>query len=99
MKVTATNGNKRNMVEGQRVTVRLISGLVFAKTLPAGNAMRRKRYQAELIDFIQAAAVLEGCEVYKPTTRGAAAMIGLFAHNKARRVVVHGRKLREYTNG
>lgn len=92
MKVTATNGNSRNRIEGQRVTVRLGSGQVFAKILPAGNAMRRKRYAAELIDFIHAAAVLEGVETYKPQSRSAAAMIDLFALNKARRVVVHHRK-------
>lgn len=92
MKVTATNGNRRNMIEGQRITVHLTSGETFAKTLPAGNAMRRKRYQAELVDFIAAAAILEGHQTYKPASRGAAAMIGLFAHNKARRIVVHGRR-------
>lgn len=92
MRVTATNGNRRNGIEGQRVTVRLNSGQLFAKILPAGNAMRRKRYAAELIDFIHAAAVLEGVETYKPQSRSAAAMIDLFALNKARRVVVHHRK-------
>lgn len=91
MRVTATNGNRRNGIEGQRVTVRLESGQVFAKILPAGNALRRKRYAAELIDFIHAAAVLEGVEAYKPQSRSAAAMIDLFALNKARRVVVHHR--------
>jgi hypothetical protein len=92
MRVTATNGNRRNLIEGQRVTVRLEDGQVFCKTLPAGNAIKRKRYAAELIDFIRAAAVLEGVHRYAPIGRQGAALIEFFATNKARRVVVHGKR-------
>lgn len=92
MRLTATNGNSRNGIEGQRVTVHLSTGQSFAKVLPAGNALRRKRYQAELLDFVTAAAVIEGAAIHKPQSLKAAAMVGLFARQKAQMLVIHGRK-------
>jgi hypothetical protein len=92
MKLTATNGNSRNGIEGQRVTVRLSTGQRFDKVLPAGNAIKRLKYRAELLDFVTAAAVLEGVETHKPKSHQAAAMVQLFAANKARMLIIHGRK-------
>lgn len=92
MRVTATNGNARNLIEGQRVTVRLNTGAVFSKVLPAGNAIKRKRYAAELIDFIRVAAILELVERHKPRTSRGADLVRLFALNKAQRVVLSGHR-------
>lgn len=86
MKLTATNGNRRNLIEGQRVTVTLSNGRQFAKVLPAGNAIRRAKYRPELLDFVTVAAVLELAEQY-PRAPGPA--VKLFAESRARRLVRH----------
>lgn len=92
MKVTATNGNRRNLIEGQRVTIRTRSGREFSKTLPAGNAIKRQKYRDELIDFIRVGATLDALERFGQVRPQGAKLIDLFARNKARRVVVHGKR-------
>lgn len=93
MELTATNGNKRNGLTGQRVTITLRGGQAFHKYLPAGGALRRKAYRDELVDFAHACAVIEQTERSgSPGSRGALAMADLFAECKARLLIVHGRR-------
>lgn len=93
MKLTATNGNARNKIEGQRVTLTTDRGVKFHKCLPAGNALRRVKYQSELIDFVHTVGVLEGWQrIPRRASVKALAMLDLFARAKARLVVVHGRR-------
>jgi hypothetical protein len=91
MQLTATNGNRRNLIEGQRVTITLEDGRRYSKTLPAGNALRRSKYRAQLLDFAHVAAVIElDARHGLPRSRGAAAMVNLFACHKAHKLIVRG---------
>lgn len=93
MKLTATNGNKRNGLTGQRVTITLRGGQAFHKYLPAGGALRRKAYRDELVDFAHVCAATESAQRHGlPGSRGALAMADLFAECKARLLIVHGRR-------
>jgi hypothetical protein len=91
MQLTATNGNRRNLIEGQRVTITLEDGRQFHKVLPAGGALRRAKYQPQLLDFAHVCAATELTHRYGlPGSRGALAMANLFACHKARKLIVRG---------
>jgi hypothetical protein len=91
MQLTATNGNRRNLIEGQRVTITLEDGRRYSKTLPSGNALRRPKYRPQLLDFAHVCAVIEIAGRHGiPASRGAAAMVNLFACHKAQKLIVRG---------
>lgn len=93
MKLTATNGNKRNGLTGQRVTITLRGGETVSTYLPAGNALRRPRYRDRLLSFAHTCAAVESdMRSGPPRSHGALAMVDLFTRCKARLLIVHGRK-------
>lgn len=89
MKLTATNGNARNGLSGQRVTITTRSGARYSKYLPAGNALKRIRYRDELIDFAKTVAVVESYQRHGVCNK----MSELFATCKARLMIVHARRV------
>lgn len=92
VKLSATNGNSRNRIRGQRVTLTTRCGFQFITTYPAGGALRRPAYQARLLQMAQGAAWFEGCNRHgEPQTDRAAQMLQLFTQCKARMLVQHGR--------
>lgn len=93
MQLTATNGNSRNRIRGQRVTLTTRCGFQFITTYPAGGAVRRPAYQARLLRMVRDAIWFEGCNRHgTPRTAQAAQMLQLFTEHKARLLVQHGRR-------
>lgn len=88
MQITATNGNARNSIKGQRVTITARSGQAYSKYLAAGNAFRRARYRNELLDFAKTVAAVESFQRHGVVNP----MCELFATCKARLIIVHGRR-------
>jgi len=91
MKLTATNGNPRNGIYGQRLTVTIADGTTYTKHLP-GQALASIKHRGVILDFVRTAAIVEaGRKHGKQRTADACHLIDLFARCKARMVVTHRR--------
>lgn len=90
MKISATNGNARNGIKGQRVTMvsrcRTVGALL---QLPAGGALKRRSYWPRLE---HAAEEVYRLEAQRRAGVQSSPMIDLFARSKARLSIRYGRK-------
>ena len=78
MRMTITNGNARNQIRGQRVT------LSVSVVLPCARA---RKYRRTLLDLAKQIAWAEGVAIHSPRTAAAEQMLRMFTEGKARRIV------------
>lgn len=90
MRMTITNGNRRNQIPGQRVTFRARHGLTVATIVPRASALK---HRPALLGLARAVAWAEGVERHAPATDAAEQMLRLFTDGRARLAVVHRRAL------
>lgn len=93
MKITATNGNSRNGIKGQRVTFTARGGqAAHSVTLSTGNALQRGKSRAVLLPVAQVLLFQEAKQRFEPKTPEAVRLLALFAECKARLMIDHGRR-------
>lgn len=78
MRMTITNGNARNQIRGQRVT------LSVSLVLPSARA---RKYRGTLLDMAKQIAWAEGVATHSPRTAAAEQMLRMFTEGKAQRIV------------
>lgn len=90
MRMTVTNGNARNGIRGQRVTLYPRTGPATATILPRADALK---HRPALLAMARCVAWAEGVARHTPTNPDAEQMLALFAESKARLVVIHRRAI------
>lgn len=78
MRMTITNGNARNQIRGQRVT------LSVSLVLPCARA---RKHRDTLLDLAKQIAWAEGVAVHAPRSPEAMQMLRMFTEGKARRAI------------
>jgi len=95
MRITATNGNARNGIKGQRVTFTARSGASVSVNLSAGNGLRRRSNWPVLERWARWGYL---CDISDRLPRAygpfhpVRAMADLFAASKARLSIRHNRR-------
>src|SRR5215217_1303105 len=96
MKVTSSNGNKRNGLRGQRVTFTARDGVVRRLMLPVGSALHRGSYAYLVFEIARAELRQEARRLHEPRvprlSTDAREMLTLFTDCKARLIAYHGRR-------
>lgn len=87
MRLTITNGNRRNGVAGQRLRFTHRDGLVSDLHLP-GSTWTRPTARAALFSVVLAELRIESLQRHGTSN----SMTELFARSKARLIVRHGRR-------
>ena len=88
MKLAATNGNKRNGIRGQRVTVTTDQGRKLSVTVPSGNALQRGTHREAIGALAYRGAINDMADLYGYQLSGQAlSTLLLFARSRAARVL------------